>query len=183
MAVGGRLFPGLSGISSSLHVEFSVVFKDTSLLHVLFVVGRLLLVISVADGLVLSGSQTSGNIRVGSNLSRLDLLQQTDENTVGLVGSSYSLLSQLSLHQFTYCLLGSGSIIVRVLHRCPQVHLEDLETREGEIVSTYVVDHEDQDGSSVQWGTKHANGLTGWFASPPLNQLPYRYWHTHDHST
>jgi hypothetical protein len=81
VTVGGTLLPGLTGISSSLHVEFSVIFKDSSLLYVLLVVGTLLLVISVTDGLVLSGAQTGRDVRVASNLSRLDLLQQQRQAT------------------------------------------------------------------------------------------------------
>lgn len=72
---GGTLLPVLAGISSSFEVELSVIFKDACLLHVFFVVGGFLLVITVSDGLVLGGSQTGRNVRVRSNLCGLDLLR------------------------------------------------------------------------------------------------------------
>jgi hypothetical protein len=72
---GGTLLPGLVGISSSLKVKFSVIFKDASLLDILDIVGGLLLVITVTDGLVLGGGQTGRNIRAGCDLSGLDLRQ------------------------------------------------------------------------------------------------------------
>jgi hypothetical protein len=73
VAEGDALLPGLGCVSSSLQVEISVVLKDTSLLDVSLVVGGLLGILTVADLLVFGLAQTRGNIRVGTDLSGLDL--------------------------------------------------------------------------------------------------------------
>jgi hypothetical protein len=76
VAAGCRLIPILGNISSTLHVEFSVIFKDTCLLDVAFVVVLLLGDFFVTDLLVLDGSQTSGNIRSSSDLSSRQLREE-----------------------------------------------------------------------------------------------------------
>ena len=73
MASVGVLDPALGHISSSLLVPLSVVSELSCLLDVSVVVGGLLGIFLITNLLVLSGSQSSGNVRVGSKLSSLEL--------------------------------------------------------------------------------------------------------------
>ena len=72
----GVLDPLLRYISSTLEVKVSEVQELSCLLDVLFVVGGLLGILLVTDFLVLSGSQPSRNIGVGSKLSSLELWKE-----------------------------------------------------------------------------------------------------------
>ncbi len=70
---GWALLPGLAGVSSTLDVELGVVLKDSGLGHVLLVLFVLLGGIAGTDLLVLLGGQASGDVRVGSDGSNLQL--------------------------------------------------------------------------------------------------------------
>ncbi len=68
------LSPTLLGVGSTLDVELSVVLEDTGLGDVLGVVIGLLLLLTLADGIVLGGGQTGRNVGLsGINLSESQL--------------------------------------------------------------------------------------------------------------
>lgn len=69
----GLLEPGLRSVGSTLLVEFGVVLEDSGLLDVALVVGSLLLFVTVANLLVLSGRKSSWDVGASANLSSLDL--------------------------------------------------------------------------------------------------------------
>jgi hypothetical protein len=64
-----RLLPGCIGVSSTLDVKLSVIFKNTGLLDILIVVGLLLGSLGIADLVVLSSSKSVRDVRIGANLS------------------------------------------------------------------------------------------------------------------
>jgi hypothetical protein len=63
----------LTSVSSTLDVEVSVIFKDSSLGNVLLVTGCLLLGFGLTDLGVLGSGKTVGNVRLGSDGSDLEL--------------------------------------------------------------------------------------------------------------
>lgn len=73
MSSSRLLGPSLVKIGSSLNVELGEVKELPSLLDVLLVVGGLLGIIGITDLLVLGGSQTSRNVRIGSKLASFEL--------------------------------------------------------------------------------------------------------------
>jgi hypothetical protein len=63
----------LIGVSSTLDVELSVIFKDSSLGNVLLVPGVLLLGFGLTDLIVLGEGKTVGDVAAGSDGSDLEL--------------------------------------------------------------------------------------------------------------
>jgi hypothetical protein len=73
VSIGDTLRPLLAGISSTIEVKLSKVFKDTGLLNVLLVVSILGGGFLVTDARVLRGRQTIRDVRVGADGSNLQL--------------------------------------------------------------------------------------------------------------
>jgi hypothetical protein len=70
-----RLLPGGIGVSSTLDVKLSVIFKNTGLLDILCVVGIPLGSVGIADLVVLRGSKSIRDVRIGADLSYGKLLR------------------------------------------------------------------------------------------------------------
>mmetsp|Transcript_30617 Transcript_30617/g.64129 ORF Transcript_30617/g.64129 Transcript_30617/m.64129 type:complete len:216 (-) Transcript_30617:88-735(-) len=80
----GHLQPAAVLLTSTLHVEFSVILEDSSLGHILLVVGGLLLVVFSTDLLVLGLGQARWNVRAVREGAGLNLLLSTSAVVVGV---------------------------------------------------------------------------------------------------
>jgi len=67
------LSPTLLGVGSTLHVKFGVVLEDSGLLDISLVVGLLLGGFLLAKGSVVRSGKSLGNIRLGGDLTLLQL--------------------------------------------------------------------------------------------------------------
>lgn len=81
MAPSGGAQPLATLLSSALEVEVSEVLELAGLGNVLLVVGGLLGIVRRADLGVLRSGETSRDVRVGTNGSRLQLLLNDSENS------------------------------------------------------------------------------------------------------
>ena len=80
MSEGDRFLPRAIEVSTTLLVELVETQEFSSLGNVLLVVRSLLGILPITDFLVLRGSQTTGDVRFRSDLSRFELKHSRQRN-------------------------------------------------------------------------------------------------------